>query len=69
MDTSGFYNKNFMLRAGQFVHGPGFSLTRELKDTYRYPVAGWYWYDTAEQAAVAFDVDMLDFNLDLPPQE
>lgn len=69
MDTSGFYNKSFMLRAGEFVYGPGYSLRRDMKDSYRYPVEGWWWFDTAEQAAVALDVDMLDFNLDLPPEE
>ena len=67
MDTSGFYNKEFMLRAGKFVYGPGFTLLVADKDTYTYPVEGWYWFDTAEEAATFFGVSVDDFNLDLPP--
>jgi hypothetical protein len=67
MDTSGFYNQQFMLRAGSFVYGPGYTLLIEDKDTYTYPVQGWYWFDSAEQAAAAFGVLVEDINLDLPP--
>lgn len=67
MDTSGFYNKDAMLRAGKFVYGPGFTLLVALKDTYTYPVSGWTWFDSAEDAAAEFDVNIDDFNLDLPP--
>ena len=56
-----------MLRAGKFVYGPGFTLLVADKDTYTYPVEGWYWFDTAEEAATFFDVSVDDFNLDLPP--
>ena len=66
MDTSGFYNKDAMLRAGKFVYGPGFTLLRDLKDTYTYPVNGWIWFDSAEEAAASFDVNVEDINLDLP---
>lgn len=69
MDTSGFYHQGFMLRAGQFVYAPGFSLMRELKDTYSYPVEGWMWYDSAEEAAAAFGVAVSEINLDLPLEE
>ncbi len=65
MDTSGFYNKDAMLRAGKFVFGPGFELQRDLKDTYTYPVNGWIWFDSAEEAAHDFGVDVADINLDL----
>jgi len=65
MDTSGFYNKDAMLRAGKFVYGPGFELHRDLKDTYTYPVNGWIWFDSAEVAAASFDVNIEDMNLDL----
>lgn len=68
MDTSGFYNQAFMLRAGMFVYGPTFSLVRANKDTYTYPVEGWYWFDSAEEAATAFGVSVEDINLDLPPE-
>lgn len=66
MDTSGFYNKDAMLRAGMFVFGPGFTLLRDEKDSYSYPVNGWYWFDSAEEAAAFFNVNVEDINLDLP---
>ena len=69
MDTSGFYNKEFMLRAGMFVYGPGYTLLRQEKDLYTYPVHGWYWFDDAQQAADFFNVPVEDINLDLPPNE
>ena len=33
-----------------FVFGPGLELRAELKDTYVYPIEGWYWFDTFEEA-------------------
>jgi hypothetical protein len=68
MDTSGFYSKEHMLRAGKFVYGPGFTLHRDSKDDYTYPVQGWYWYDSAELAAQSFQVRVEDLNLDLPQE-
>lgn len=67
-DTSGFYNIYYKLRAGQFVIGPNFELRRELKDTYTYPVDGWTWFDSAEDAAIAFNCSVDELNLDLPPE-
>lgn len=69
MDTSGFYNLEFMLRAGKFVYGPGYTLLIDLKDTYQYPVDGWYYFDSVEEAATFFGVNPDDFNLDLPPTD
>lgn len=54
VDTSGFYK--FDEAQGEWFFGPNkvintnFTLERELKDTYTYPVDGWNWYDTAPQA-------------------
>ena len=39
-----------LLSAPNFVRGPGFDLFAEQKDTYTYPVDGWTWYDTLDQA-------------------
>ena len=39
-----------LLVAPNFVHAPGYSLTAEQKDTYTYPVDGWRWFDTLDQA-------------------
>jgi len=46
-DTSGFYkleDENWQY-APNFVYAPTYTLLRELKDTYTYPIDGWVWYD------------------------
>ena len=44
-----FYGPNYVL-------GPGFELRRELKDTYEYPVHGWFWFDSNEEAIAFFNL-------------
>jgi len=49
IDQSGFYKQvedGSWMYAQSFVYGPDFELLRELKDTYTYPVEGWYWFET-----------------------
>jgi hypothetical protein len=45
--TSGFYKfeDNNWEYAPNFVDAPNYTLIKELKDTYTYPVDGWTWYD------------------------
>lgn len=46
-DTSGFYkwiNGEWYFGPNKVVN-PEYTLLRELKDTYEYPVEGWTWYD------------------------
>ena len=47
-----FYGPNF-------VYGPDFSLIKDNKDTYSYPVEGWYWFDSEEEARVFFNLSPL----------
>lgn len=57
MDTSGFYKLNEVGEweyAPNFVYAPTYTLLREDKDTYDYPVDGWYWYDVAPEAYVTW---------------
>lgn len=65
IDTSGFYHKEMKVRAGLFVYGPGYTLLKDDKDTYTYPVSGWEWFDSAQDAVTKLDLDLKDFNLDL----
>lgn len=64
METSGFYKND----NGEILHGPNFveagsfNIYREHKDTYTYPIGGWYWFDSKEEA-YAF------WNLPLPLDE
>jgi hypothetical protein len=46
--TSGFYKQNEegeWMYAPNFVYAPDYTLLKEDKDTYTYPVDGWTWYD------------------------
>ncbi len=38
------------------LDGLGFSLCELLKNDYTYPVKGWYWFDTEDQARLFFDL-------------
>jgi hypothetical protein len=46
-DTSGFYKEvnGVWLYAPNFVAAPTYTLLREEKDSYNYPVDGWVWYN------------------------
>lgn len=50
----GFYRwsveDDMVFYAPNFVSSPTFELTKELKDTYTYPIGGWYWFDTRSEA-------------------
>ena len=49
-DTAGFYKQTETENwefAPNFIYAPTYTLLREDKDTYTYPVDGWVWYDTA----------------------
>ena len=59
IDTSGFYKKHEgVLLSGPTVYGPyqTFSLLKENKDQYTYPIDGWYWFDSEEEAKAFFDL-------------
>jgi hypothetical protein len=46
--TAGFYKQNEeeqWMYAPNFVYAPDYTLLKEEKDTYEYPVDGWTWYD------------------------
>lgn len=41
---------------GKVVTTPDFELTIETRNDYDYPKAGWYWFDTEEEAKVFFNL-------------
>ena len=58
-DTSGFYMKLEDMRvifANNSVDAPDFSLERSKKNTYTFPVNGWYWFDDKIDAYKFFGV-------------
>lgn len=50
-----FYKRDgqSLMDASVFVKGPNFTLDASLKDTYAYPVAGWYWFNSLNDALAA----------------
>lgn len=69
IDTSGFYSGEALLRAGLFVYGPKFTLEKDHRAEYNYPVNGWVWCDDVYQASALFNVEIEDWNLDLPTDQ
>jgi len=55
-DTSGFYKLNEINDwefAPNFVYAPTYTLLREDKDNYIYPVDGWSWHDKSPDTPLA----------------
>ena len=62
MDTSGFYKvdpSGVVIHGPNYVYGPydQYKLLREEKDTYTYPIDGWYWFDTEQEAYEFFQIE------------
>lgn len=55
-DTSGFYKNDSgeLLYGKNYVLSGSYNLYRENKDDYAYPIGGWFWFDSEEQAREAF---------------
>jgi hypothetical protein len=51
--TAGFYKKqedDQILYAPNWVEGPDIFLVAQNKDQYEYPVDGWFWFESEEEA-------------------
>lgn len=61
--SDGFYkvNDTTLLFAKNSVLGPSVSIDRTEKDTYEYPIDGWYWFDTLEEAVSFFNLNIEDY--------
>jgi len=60
MDTSGFYKFYTSLLYGPtLVVSADFELYRDQKDTYNYPINGWYWFDSDSDARSFFGLPTL----------
>jgi hypothetical protein len=60
--TQGFYKKQNeeLLYAPNIVEGSGYVLLEQDKDTYQYPVDGWIWFDSEEEAHFFFEIPIED---------
>lgn len=56
MDTSGFYkiSEGELLYAPNAVYNKDYELLRDNHTNYTYPVDGWTWFDSREEACIAF---------------
>jgi hypothetical protein len=58
-NTSGFYKLDGVVLFGpNFVLNKDYELRRDTKDQHEYPVDGWYWFDSTEQAYGFFNVEL-----------
>jgi len=66
-NTSGFYKleDGTLLFGPNGVTGPSFDLQAEVYNQYIYPVEGWYWFDSEEEARVQFGLEPLQ-NTEIP---
>lgn len=58
-----FYKKteeNELVFGVSRVFGPGFTLKYEERESYNYPVDGWYWFDSEKDAREFFGIDVKD---------
>lgn len=58
MGTSGFYKNDngTFLYAPLFVQALGLLLLRQERDEYTYPIEGWRWFDSKDEAIAAYGV-------------
>jgi hypothetical protein len=57
MNTSGFYkfDRNNLLYGKNFVLNSAYELRRETHDQHTYPIDGWKWFDSEEEARVHYN--------------
>jgi hypothetical protein len=61
--TNGFYklSDSKLLYAPNWVINANYELRRETHEQNTYPVGGWYWFDTLEEACVFFEINIDDY--------
>lgn len=57
--TAGFYKKqdDELLYAPNIVEANGYVLVAQDKDSYEYPIDGWSWFETEEEAKSLLNID------------
>ena len=45
-----------LLSGPNYVLSGSYNLYKEEKDTYTYPIDGWYWFDSEEEARIYFNI-------------
>ena len=61
MNTSGFYKFDGSLLCGpNYVLNANYELRRETHSQQQYPVDGWYWFDSENEARAFFDMPLVE---------
>jgi len=67
MNIAGFYKTDdgeTLICAPNYIDAPDYTLVKELKDTYTYPLHGWTWFNSEEEAkAVLLEEKELPYNV------
>ena len=67
MDTSGFYKLDGDLLYGpNFVLNANYELRRETHDQHTYPIDGWYWFNSDEEARLFLGLPVKEEEEELP---
>lgn len=62
MYKDGFYKFDTTLLYGaNWILNKEYTLLREHKDQYEFPLDGWYWFDSLDEACAFFDLNMADY--------
>lgn len=58
LDTSGFYKleNDDLLYAQNFVESFDYQLNRESRNDYIYPIHGWNWFDSEQEAKTFYNI-------------
>ena len=57
--ADGFYKyDNELFYAKYFVRGQNYELNINDRMSYNYPVQGWYWFDSLEEACLFFNINI-----------
>ncbi len=64
----GFYKNDngLLLWSADRVINENFELWKDKKDSYTYPVEGWIWADTEEEARTVFNLPLFEGNPVIP---
>jgi hypothetical protein len=59
MNTQGFYKyqDEQLFYAPNYVEGPNILLLSLEKDSYQYPIDGWIWFESEEEAQNYFQIN------------
>lgn len=65
-----FYkNENGVLLSATDVYGTNLFLVESLKDAHTYPVDGWFWFNTEDEARAFFNIPIQPEESNLPTTE